>query len=32
MILEQLRNYKLKRKKLSKKADLSNETEKLNDT
>ena len=32
MILAQLRNYKLKRKKLSTKADLSSETEKLNDT
>ena len=32
MILAQLRNYKLKRKKLSTKAYLSNETEKLNDT
>jgi hypothetical protein len=32
MILVQLWNYKLKRKKLSTKADLSNETEKLNDT
>jgi len=32
MILAQQRNYKLKRKKLSKTQDLSNESEKLNET
>jgi len=32
MILAQQRNYKLKRKKLSKKVDLSNEKKKLKDT